>query len=98
MKDFGNSRKVLGVRVCGALLSFRVAEWFHKVYIFSNSLHTIKKKIKLPDEQLIHGFSAESLEQVLEAEAQEENELEEGEEPNRILFIFDDNFLDDWLG
>ena len=41
---------------------------FHKVYIFSNSLHTIKKKLKLPDEQLIHGFSAESLEQVLEAE------------------------------
>ena len=58
---------------------------FHKVYIFSNSLHTIKKKLKLPDEQLIHGFSAESLEQVLEAEAQEENELEEDEDPTTAI-------------
>ena len=63
---------------------------FHKVYIFSNSLHTIKKKLKLPDEQLVHGFSPESLQEVLDAEQEEENELEEGEEPNRILMIFDD--------
>ena len=63
---------------------------FHKVYIFSNSLHTIKKKLKLPDEQLIHGFSPESLQEVLSAEQEEEDELDEGENPNRILMIFDD--------
>ena len=62
----------------------------HKVYIFSNSLHTIKKKLKLPDEQLIHGFSPESLQEVLDAEEEEESQLEEGEESNRIIMIFDD--------
>ena len=54
---------------------------FDKVWIFSNSLHTIKKKLKLPEYQLIHGFSPESLQEVLDAEQAEENDLEEGEEP-----------------
>ena len=38
---------------------------FHKIYIFSNSLHTIKEKINLPKEQLIHGFDLERLRGVL---------------------------------
>ena len=63
---------------------------FHRIWVFSNSLHTIKKRIDVPPSQLIHGFSEASLEKVLDIEQKEYDNLEEGEEPNKILIIFDD--------
>ena len=63
---------------------------FHKVYIFSNSMHTIKRRLDLPRKQLIHGFSEAALEKVLNAEQREFDELEEDDCPNKILIIFDD--------
>lgn len=63
---------------------------FHKIYIFSNSLHTIKQKMKVPSEQLINGFSEAALMKVLDDEKREFDDLEEGECPNKILIILDD--------
>ena len=44
---------------------------FHKIYIFSNSLHTIKEKINLPKQQLIHGFDLERLSEIISEETKE---------------------------
>ena len=63
---------------------------FHKIYLFSNSMHTIKKRLDLPKDQLIHGFDEMSLQKVLEKEQHEFDNLEEDECPNKILVIFDD--------
>ena len=58
---------------------------FHKIYIFSNSLHTISNKIKLPEDQLFNGFDVEELASIISAE-----EGEEKEDSNKILIVFDD--------
>ena len=63
---------------------------FHKIYIFSNSLHTIKKRLDLPKSQLIHGFDEASLQKVLESEQKDFENLDDDETPNKILVIFDD--------
>ena len=60
---------------------------FHKIYIFSASLHTIKQKIKLPKEQLVHGFDIERLSEIIQ---HEKEEAEEDDEKNKIHIIFDD--------
>ena len=59
---------------------------FHKIYIFSNSLHTIKEKINLPKEQLVHGFDLERLTEIITEEQQQAEE----EDANKCLIIFDD--------
>ena len=59
---------------------------FHKIYIFSSSLHTIKEKINLPKEQLVHGFDPIRLHEILEEEQKEA----EGDDANKILIVFDD--------
>ena len=63
---------------------------FHKIYIFSNSIHTIAEKISLPPEQIIRGFSEDKLQEVIDKEEDEERERDEDEEPTKILMIFDD--------
>ena len=65
---------------------------FHKIYIFSNSIHTINEKISLPPEQIIKGFSEDKLQQVIDDEEEEERNRDDDEEPSRVLMIFDDVF------
>ena len=59
---------------------------FHKIYIFSNSLHTIKEKINLPKQQLIHGFDLERLSEIISEEQKEA----EDDDANKVLIVFDD--------
>jgi hypothetical protein len=54
---------------------------FEKVYIFSPSLKTIKKKIKLPAENMMSKFDLARLEEII---------AEEKESDNNILVILDD--------
>jgi len=56
---------------------------FHRVYIFSNSLHTIGQKIKLPENRMFNGI--EELPDVVEQLKQEED---------RVLIILDDVISD----
>ena len=56
---------------------------FDRLYIFSNSLHTISQKIKLPDDRLHHGI--DDLEEVVDELAQEKY---------RTLIILDDVISD----
>lgn len=56
---------------------------FDKVYIFSNSLHTITSKIKLPDDRLFNGI--DELETVIE---------DEKKGTDKILVILDDVISD----
>ena len=63
---------------------------FHKIYIFSNSIHTINEKISLPPAQIIKGFSEDKLQQVIDDEEEEERNRDDDEEPSRVLMIFDD--------
>ena len=63
---------------------------FHKIYFFSNSHHTIGRKLNLPKDQIIPGFNEAALEKVLATEQKEFDDLEEGEDPNKILIVFDD--------
>lgn len=59
---------------------------FHKIYIFSNSLHTVKEKLSLPSSQIINGFDLERLSDIIE----EEQTQAEEDDPNKILIVFDD--------
>ena len=61
---------------------------FHKIYVFSNSLHTVKRKLNLPNDQLINGFSEAALLKILDDEQKIFDD--DDEEPNKILIIFDD--------
>ena len=64
---------------------------FHKIYIFSNSLHTIKEKISLPSNQIIDGFNIEDLDKIIiDEESEAEKDEQSGQDKSKILFIFDD--------
>ena len=64
---------------------------FHKIYIFSNSMHTIKEKLSLPENDICNGFDIEKLGQILEQEhIEREADLTNKQELNKVLFIFDD--------
>ena len=64
---------------------------FHKIYIFSNSIHTIKEKLSLPKEQIINGLDLERLREILSEVQEEYNEDIDNEvPPSKLLFIFDD--------
>jgi AAA+ ATPase superfamily predicted ATPase len=58
---------------------------FHKVYIFSPSVHTIGESLNIPKEQIIEGLDLDRLQEIIE----EEKSLED-DEKNKCLFIFDD--------
>jgi GTPase SAR1 family protein len=64
---------------------------FHRIYIFSPSLHSIEKEIHLPDEQIFDTFSIEALESIIEAQKEAINS-EEG--MDEVLIIFDDMIAD----
>ena len=53
---------------------------FHKIFLFSPSLHTVKKKIPIPDEQKFSEFTPEILQDLINGLDQEQH----------ALFIFDD--------
>ena len=54
---------------------------FDRIYLFSPSIHTINKKINLPDERIFNELDFETLQTVID---------DEKEEDHKILFIFDD--------
>jgi len=60
---------------------------FHKVVIFSKSLHTIAEKIKLDEDRFHNDFSIDDLQKEID-EIEERNESGEGD--FRTLIIFDD--------
>lgn len=53
---------------------------FHKIYLFSPSLHTIEKRIDLPEDQMISQFTMEALQKAIDSIADDEN----------ALFVLDD--------
>lgn len=64
---------------------------FNKIYIFSNSFHTIKEKLSLPPENIINGLDMGVLQNIIESEQEEyQEDLAEDIAPSKILFIFDD--------
>jgi len=64
---------------------------FNKIIIFSNSIHTIKEKLSLPKDQIINGFDVERLNEILAEEQDEYHaDVEDGTQPSKLLFIFDD--------
>lgn len=64
---------------------------FDKVHYFSPSIHTLGRDLNLPPERIHSEFSKELLEEVIEDEKLENEELiEDGDEPNQILYVFDD--------
>ena len=64
---------------------------FDKVFYFSPSVHTIGKKLALNEDRVFNTFNASILDEILEENHMENQELiDEGEEPNQSLFIFDD--------
>ena len=64
---------------------------FHEIYIFSNSLHTIKEKLSLPESHIIHGFDIDRLGKILdEAHSEREEDIAQKRELSKILIIFDD--------
>jgi len=50
---------------------------FHKVFIFSPSVHTIDKKIHVPDDQIFNEFNIEALQEILEAQDADRKEVED---------------------
>lgn len=54
---------------------------FDRVYIFSPSLKTVTRAINLPEERIFDVFDLEAIENIIEAE---------NEEDNKVLIIFDD--------
>ena len=57
---------------------------FDKVYIFSPSLHTINKKINLPDDQMINHLDINKLTEIVN------EQLELGKNGDHNLFVIDD--------
>jgi hypothetical protein len=49
---------------------------FHKVFIFSPSVHTIDKKIHIPDDQIFPEFDIEKLQEILDAQDEDRKEVE----------------------
>jgi GTPase SAR1 family protein len=50
---------------------------FHKVFIFSPSVHTIDKKIHVPDDQIWNEFNIEALQGILDAQDEDRKEVEQ---------------------
>jgi GTPase SAR1 family protein len=50
---------------------------FHKVFIFSPSVHTIDKKIHVPEEQMFREFDLEALQAILDGQDEDRKDVEE---------------------
>jgi GTPase SAR1 family protein len=60
---------------------------FHKVYLFSPSIATIGKKIKIPEDQIFQTFDVEVLQNIMTSQ-KEQVAMEE--DPDQVLIIIDD--------
>lgn len=50
---------------------------FHRIFIFSPSIHTIDKKIHVPEDQIFREFDIEKLQEILEAQDQDRIDVDE---------------------
>jgi hypothetical protein len=60
---------------------------FDKVFIFSPSIKTIQKEIKLPEDQIIDSFDVERLAEIIEMQKMSQDN-------SQVLIIFDDMMMD----
>ena len=58
---------------------------FHKIYIFSPSIHTIKENLNIPADQIVEGLDLVRLNEIIE-----EEKARDDDDKNKCLFIFDD--------
>lgn len=64
---------------------------FNKIYIFSNSFHTIKEKLSLPPDHILNGLDVDVLNRIITEEQDEyHKDIDEDVPPSKLLFIFDD--------